>query len=135
LRRWLPQLAAAAIVALAVSTAVETHAAYAARAQLARDDGALVAVAGSHFGHTTLSAQRGVSAKALYARDGTWYYVIAVDAPPGAHVVIRRGATTRDLGTLAGDHVATLFSSGGGRSDAIEIVSGSAVVAHGTPAF
>jgi hypothetical protein len=131
--RW-PALAAAAAVVFAATTAFEANAAHAANMRLARNDGALVAIASSHFGHTTLTADSGVIAKALYARDGAWCYVVATGAPSGAHVVLHQGAASRDMGTLGGEP-ATLFVSGAGHVDEVDVVVGNHVLAHGKPAY
>jgi Putative zinc-finger len=134
-RGWWPGVAAAAAaVLLAATAAFEGYSAHAASAQLARNDGALVAIASSHFGHTTLTADSGVIAKALYARDGAWCYVVATGAPRGTHVVLHRGTTARDVGVLDGEP-ATLFVSGAGRADQVDLVAGDRIVAHGKPAY
>ena len=74
-------------------------------------------------------------AKAIYARDGAWCYVVATGAPRGAHVIVHRGATARDLGALDAGAPATLFVRDPGRPDSIELVAGGRAVAHGKPAF
>ena len=56
------------------------------RADLARTDLALNAIASSHFGHTTLTSHPGVVAKAHLLARRRWCYVIANGAPRGAHV-------------------------------------------------
>ncbi len=134
-RTWWPALATAASLVFATTAAYEGIAANAASSQLARTDGALVAIAGSHFGHTTLTSDSGTIAKAIYARDGSWCYVLVSGAPRGAHVVLHAGATTRDAGALEGATPATLFLRTPGRSDEIDIVAGDHVVAHGKPLY
>ena len=134
-RAWWPALASAAAVVFAATTAFEGISAHAASSQLERTDVALTAIASSHFGHTTLTSDPGVVAKALYARDGAWVYVVAKDAPAGAHVVMHRGATARDLGALDAGAPATLFVREPGRADEIAVVAGDHVVAHGTPSY
>ncbi|HYW53751.1 MAG TPA: zf-HC2 domain-containing protein [Dongiaceae bacterium] len=133
-RAWWPAVAAAAAVVFAATTAFEANSARAANAQLARNDGALVAIASSHFGHTTLTADSGVVAKAIYARDGAWCYVVATGAPRGAHVVLHQGTAARDMGALDGEP-GTLFVRGAGRADEVDVVAGGRTVAHGTPAY
>jgi hypothetical protein len=134
-RAWWPALASAAAVVFAATTAFEGIAAHTASSQLERTDVALTAIAGSHFGHTTLSSDPGVVAKALYARDGAWCYVVASGVPRGAHLVMHRGSATRDLGALEPGAPATLFVHGAGRVDEFAVVSGDRVVAHGVPAY
>ncbi|HTD33842.1 MAG TPA: hypothetical protein VK665_09300 [Candidatus Elarobacter sp.] len=135
-RAWWPSVAVAASVVFGAVAATESFAAQSASARLARTDVALTAIASSHFGHTTLTSDPGVIAKAIYARDGAWCYVVASGAPRGAHVVMHRGTTARDLGALDPGAPATLFVRDPGRSDEIELVAdGGHVVAHGKPAF
>jgi hypothetical protein len=134
-RAWWTTAATAAAVVFAATTALEASTAHTASTQLARTDAALGAIASSHFGHTTLTSEANVVAKALYARDGSWIYVVANDAPRGAHVVVRSGAASRDLGALDAGAPATLFARAPGRSDEISVVAGDRTVAHGTPAY
>jgi hypothetical protein len=134
-RAWWTSVAAAAAVVFAVATAFEANTAHTATSELNRTDGALVAIASSHFGHTTLTSDPGVVAKAIYARDGAWCYVIVTGAPRGAHVVMYRGATSRDMGELDGARPATLFVHNPGRPDRITVVADDHVVAHGMPVF
>jgi hypothetical protein len=134
-RTWWAPLATAAAFAFAATTAFQTVTAHDASAQLARTDAALGAIASSHFAHTTLTAQPGVVAKALYARDGAWVYVVAENAPRGAHVVLRSGAARRDLGALDAGAPATLFARAPGRADEISVTAGDRVVAHGAPSY
>jgi len=132
---WWPALATAAAVVFAATAAVQGSASYTARAELERTDVALTAIASSHFGHTTLTSEPGVVAKALYARDGAWCYVVVTGAPRGAHVVLRRGAATRDAGTLDAGGAATLFVRAPGHPDEISIIADNHVVAHGAPVY
>jgi len=134
-RAWWPSLAAAAAVVFGVTAAAEGFVAQSASAQLARTDVALTAIASSHFGHTTLASDPGIVAKAIYARDGAWCYVVATGAPRGAHVIVHRGAAARDLGALDAGAPATLFVRDPGRPDSIEVVADGRAVAHGKPAF
>jgi energy-converting hydrogenase Eha subunit A len=134
-RAWWTSVAAAAAVVFAATTAFEANAARTANAQIARTDGALGAIASSHFSHTTLTSEPGVVVKALYARDGAWCYVLATGAPADAHVVIYHGTTARDMGALGSGQPATLFLRDPGRPDRITVVAGARVVARGTPVF
>lgn len=129
--------AAAAAVVLGATTAYEANAARAASAQLARNDAALLALASSHFNHVSLDASPGVVAKAIYARDGAWYYVIVSNAPSGARVRVAPagGGPSRDLGALAAGTPATLFARGVGRVARIEVDAAGAALAHGTPGY
>ncbi len=70
--------------------------------QLADQDVALATVVHSHFNHVSMTPISGsaVAAKVLYARDGSWVYVIA-DRPGGELHVMSIGAAGRsDLGPL-----------------------------------
>lgn len=134
-RAWWPALATAAAVVFAATAGFEGFSAHAVSSQLDRTDVALAAIASSHFGHTTLSSDPGVIAKALYARDGAWCYVVVTGTAPGAHVVMHRGNTTRDMGALGAGAPATLFVRGAGRADEIAVVAGDRVVAHGVPVY
>ena len=134
-RTWWPALATAAAVVFAATAAVQGSESYAARAELARTDVALTAIASSHFGHTTLTSDPGVVAKAIYARDGAWCYVVATGAPSGAHVVIRHGTAVHDAGALDAGAPATLFVRAPGHADEVSVVSGDRVVARGVPVY
>jgi hypothetical protein len=134
-RTWWPQLATAAAVVFAATTAWESLAAQSAGGQLARTDVALTAIASSHFGHTTLTSDPGVVAKAIYARDGAWCYVVASGAPRGTHVVLHRGNATQDMGELQQGAPSTLFLRNAGRPDDIALVADGRVISHGKPAF
>ena len=147
-RAWWTTAATAAAVVFAATTAFASNTAHNASAQLAQTDAALGAIASSHFAHTTLTAGRpGVVAKALYARDGAWLYVVVENAPRGAHVVVRNAAASRDLGALDAGTPSTLFARATGRADEITIVDGNGgsaanpiraeqrVIARGTPVY
>jgi hypothetical protein len=134
-RAWWTSVAAAAAVVFAATTAFEANSAHTANAQIARTDGALVAIASSHFSHTTLTSEPGVVVKALYARDGAWCYVLATGAPRGARVVMYRGTTRRDMGALDAGSPATLFVRNPGRADRITVVAADRVIARGMPVF
>ncbi len=110
-RAWdLRGLAIAAVFALAFLVA--GWQALALRGRVAADDLALVTVVHSHFNHVSTSPQSAnpVAAKILYARDGSWLYIIA-DRPGGTlRALGRTAAGTLDLGVLAGsDQAATLL--------------------------
>jgi hypothetical protein len=134
-RAWWTAVATAAAVVFAATAAFEGTTAHTASTELARTDAALGAIASSHFGHTTLASEPNVVAKVLYARDGSWIYIVAQNAPPGAHVVLGRGAASRDLGALDAGAPATLFVRAPGRAAEISVLAGDRVVAHGAPAY
>ncbi|MFY9664941.1 MAG: hypothetical protein WAK19_10860 [Candidatus Cybelea sp.] len=72
------------------------------RQRLAAEDVALVTMVHSHFNHVSMSPQSAnpVAAKILYARDGTWIYIIA-DKPGGPlRAVAHTPAGAADLGAL-----------------------------------
>lgn len=134
-RTWWASLATAAAVAFACTTVLEGGIARGASDRVARTDIALTSMASAHFGHTTLTAQPGIVAKAIYARDGAWCYVVATGAPRGAHVVFRRASGTSDLGAVDDGTPATLFAQRPGRAAEIELVAAGTIVAHGTPIY
>lgn len=134
-RPWWTGLAVAAAIVFAATAAIEGAAAHSASVQLQRTDVALIAMASSHFGHTTMTAEPGVVAKMIYARDAAWCYVVVAGAPRGAHVVVRRGTAAQDMGQLDGATPATLFMEKPGRPSAVEIVAGDHIVAQGSPVF
>ncbi|MGR4064889.1 MAG: zf-HC2 domain-containing protein [Vulcanimicrobiaceae bacterium] len=73
------------------------------RARLDDQDLALVTIVHSHFNHVSMTPNPvdPVAAKILYARDGSWVYVIA-DRPGGTvHAMATSPAGTTDLGALA----------------------------------
>ena len=132
-RTWWP-LATAAAVVLAVGGLAVTHE-RATDGQLARTDTALIAMAGAHFNHVTLAGRPGVIAKAIYARDGAWCYIVADGVPSGAHVVLTESGASHDLGVLEGQHPATLFVRAPGRAAEFAIVADGSVEARGIPQY
>ncbi len=72
--------------------------------QLKADDVALVTMVHSHFNHVSMAPESAnpVAAKILYARDGSWIYIIA-DKPGGSlHAIAETATGTIDLGVLPG---------------------------------
>jgi hypothetical protein len=134
-RTWFAAAAAAAAVLFAATSAYEGAAAHAAARRLASTDTALLALASSHFEHVSLAGPPGLVAKAIYARDGAWYYIVAAGAPAGAHVRVRSAEGERDLGPLAAGTPATLFARGIGRVAAIDVTAGAQTVAHAVPRY
>ncbi len=82
------------------------------RQRLAAEDVALVTMVHSHFNHVSMSPESAnpVAAKILYARDGSWIYIIA-DKPGGAlRAIAHTAAGVTDLGVLgSSDETATLL--------------------------
>ena len=134
-RTWWTTVATAAAIVFAATTAFESISAHTASAQMVRTGAALGAIASSHFAHTTLTSEPGIVAKALYARDGSWVYVVAQNAPRDAHVVLRSGTASRDVGVLDAGAPATLFLRTPGRAAEISLLAGERVVAHGVPVY
>jgi hypothetical protein len=135
--RWslAPGLAAAAAVVFAAAAGFEGYTAHTATTQLAHTDTALIAMASSHFGHTTLTSAPGVTAKAIYARDGAWCYVVASGVGEHAHLVMHRDGIARDLGPLSDGRASTLFVTGAGRVSEITIVADGRTLASGRPVY
>ncbi len=72
------------------------------RERLQGEDVALVAMVHSHFNHVSMSPESAnpVAAKILYARDGSWIYIIA-DRPGGSlHAIAETATGAIDLGVL-----------------------------------
>ena len=72
------------------------------RERLSAEDVALVTMVHSHFNHVSMSPESAdpVAAKILYARDGSWIFIIA-DKPGGLlHAIAHTAAGTADLGAL-----------------------------------
>jgi hypothetical protein len=70
--------------------------------RLKTEDVALVTMVHSHFNHVSMSPEspNPVAAKILYARDGSWMYIIA-DKPGGSlHAIAETARGTVDLGVL-----------------------------------
>ncbi|MFY9739297.1 MAG: hypothetical protein WAK11_09640 [Candidatus Cybelea sp.] len=70
--------------------------------RLKAEDVALVTIVHSHFNHVSMAPESAnpVAAKILYARDGSWIYIIA-DKPGGAlHAIAETSTGTIDLGLL-----------------------------------
>ncbi len=80
--------------------------------RLKTQDVALVTMVHSHFNHVSMSPESAnpVAAKILYARDGSWIYIIA-DKPSGLlHAIAQTEAGAADLGALGGSgETATLL--------------------------
>jgi anti-sigma factor RsiW len=110
LRAFAP-LATAAALALALGgTLVQNQH---MRGELTQEDAALTHVVHAHFLHVTMTPGSGetVSAKVIFARDGSWIYVLADRPPEGVHVVATVAGVERDLGPLVAlGAVSSLFA-------------------------
>jgi anti-sigma factor RsiW len=105
------------------------------RARVASDDLALATIVHSHFNHIAMTpeSQHPVAAKVLYARDGSWLYIIA-DEPNGAlHVKVRTRSGLSDLGALrSSGRMATLLARPPERIEAVTLQRDGADVASAT---
>jgi len=132
--RWSPQLAMAASIALVVGLGggiALDRSSGGSRAAI-RDEKALEKVAASHFLHASFASlvPGAPTAKVLYARDGSWYYVIVDDDVSGCHVVARSAAGDVDAGSLVpGSQTSTLFVQPRARPLSLELVRDGRVIA------
>ena len=81
--------------------------------RLAAEDVALVTIVHSHFNHVSMSPKSSnpVAAKILYARDGSWIYIIADKPESSLRAVAGTAAGTVDLGALkSAGETATLLA-------------------------
>ena len=105
------------------------------RRGLAQDDLAFATIATSHFRHTNFVGSP--PAKVLYARDGSWAYLI-VDVPDcNCRLVARDDGTTRELGTpQSRGNTATLLVPRAGRPHSLALVgAGGNVLATASLAY
>ncbi|MGH7708511.1 MAG: anti-sigma factor family protein [Vulcanimicrobiaceae bacterium] len=82
------------------------------QATIARNDLVFATMANAHFRHASFIGRGApeLVAKAIYAPDGAWVYVIVDQADCACHVVARTAAGARDLGRLHSEgRTATLF--------------------------
>ena len=102
------------------------------------DDVALVQLVHSHFNHVSM-APTGVAtvdAKVVYAKDGSWIYVVADRPLQGLHVVARVHGVKRDFGTAeARGGVATLFVRRAGRPSDVTLLYKGVPLATATLAY
>jgi len=102
------------------------------RQRLAAEDVALVTMVHSHFNHVSMSPESTspVAAKILYARDGSWIYIIA-DKPGGAlHAIAHTERGVADLGAmLKAGETATLLVHPSERVRSIVLQRGGTTVA------
>jgi hypothetical protein len=107
--------------------------------RLKTEDVALVTMVHSHFNHVSMSPESAnpVAAKILYARDGSWIYIIA-DKPGGAlHAIAHTEAGgVADLGALgSAGETATLLVHPRERIRSITLQRAGADVASATLAY
>jgi hypothetical protein len=116
-------LAAAAAFALLIGSGWQN---YQFRTALQSQDIILAQLVHSHFNHVSLTTsfpELGFGAKALYARDGSWVYLIVDHAPASLHVVATSAKGVQDLGEPAGANgVATLFLRPADRLTQLDLV-------------
>jgi anti-sigma factor RsiW len=131
------QLAVAASIALVVGLGggiLVDRGLDGARPQV-RDEEALRTIAASHFLHASFQpALSGApTAKVLYARDGSWLYVV-VDASVGDYRVVARSHDHAvDLGALRpGAATSTLFVRNAPSPQTVELVRGGQVIETAT---
>jgi anti-sigma factor RsiW len=100
--------------------------------RLAAEDVALVTMVHSHFNHVSMSPESAspVAAKILYARDGSWIYIIA-DKPGGAlHAIAHTERGVAALGAMLNvGETATLLVHPSERVRSIVLQRGGATVA------
>ena len=105
------------------------------RGRLASQDVALATIVHSHFDHVSMTPDPAnpVAAKVLYARDGSWIYVIA-DQPGGTvRVLATSAAGTADIGALVpSGQTATLFVHPAARIRTVVLERSGARVAYAT---
>lgn len=91
------------------------------RNSLSADDRAFATIATSHFRHTNFVGR--TPAKVLYARDGTWVYLIVDEPACHCRLVSRDASAVRDLGAPEPrGETATLFVARANRPGALELV-------------
>jgi hypothetical protein len=120
-------LAAAAALALAVGIGAGTFVEREGQSERAAREGAVLAtIATSHFYHVSFTAKAAGApiAKALYARDGAWFYVIVASASCECRLIARSSSGERDLGVpQRRGAAATLFVRDFPRPTTLELVN------------
>jgi anti-sigma-K factor RskA len=131
-------LAAALVLAAGIGGGVALERA-SGLARDARDGAVLATLANAHFEHVAFNPRspRAPVAKAIYARDGTWLYVIVDSGTCDCRVVARSAAGERDLGAPEPrGEVATLFVRGAARPTGLLVEDASGdVLAAATLAY
>jgi hypothetical protein len=118
--------AAAAALLLAIGGGAGAFVAHVGEERQAADDGAVLAtIASAHFNHVTFTprAANVPVAKVLYARDGTWVYVVIAGTTCDCDVVAHAANHALVLGRPANrGGSATLFARGLHRPASIDLV-------------
>ena len=131
-------LAAALVLGLALSVFQVSRQNHDLRVALDGDDRAFSTLTHSHFRHAEFSKVMpdSPSAKVLYARDGSWFYVVIDGARPDLHVVGATAGSTHDYG-VAGvhGHTSTLFAERAGHLATIELRQGTSTVGVAAPQY
>lgn len=131
-------LAAALVLALGLSLLHVSRQNHDLRAGLDADEHAFAMLTHSHFRHAEFSkATAGApAAKVLYARDGSWFYVVMDGAQHNLHVVGEAGGIAHDYG-IAGvhGHTTTLFAENTKGTTRIELRDGTSVVGVAAPQY
>jgi len=101
------------------------------RGELAQEDSALVRVVHGHFLHVSMTPAPGESlvAKVLYARDGSWIYVLADRPPAGTRVIATVDGVERDLGVLAADGAVASLAANVAKPSAVTLRDGARTLA------
>ena len=92
--------------------------------RLKAEDVALVTMVHSHFNHVSMAPESAnpVAAKILYARDGSWIYVIADEPGDSLHAIAEMATGTVDLGALTSTgETASLLVRPRGRIESITL--------------
>jgi len=130
--RRLTALAVAAAFALIIGASV--YQAAVDRGRLRASDLAVATLVNSHFLHVpmqTTPAGGSLSAKVLYARDGSWIYVLVDRASGTLDVATRSGGTTTARGsTEPGGETATLLVREAGKPDEVDLSRSGSIVAR-----
>lgn len=107
-------------------------------AMMANDDRALARLAGGQFNHVAFAprAQGAPPAKVLYARNGSWYYVIVRNPRPDMQIAYEHDGTMEMLGRVGmrGD-TGTLYLPVDHKMDELALVERGAVIADAHLAY
>ena len=131
-------VAAALILGLGLSVLQVSRENQALRVALNGDERAFSALTHSHFRHAEFSRVMAdsPSAKVIYARDGSWFYVVVDGARRDLHVLAKRDGATHDYGLAkVHGHTTTLFVDRANRATMLELQQGSSVIGVATPQY
>jgi hypothetical protein len=122
--------AAAATLALAVSTGVLADQNLAMRGALRSDGNAMLAMVQSHFVHAQFASPSGtpIEAKVIYERHGRWYEVLARGADPSWRLEMVRGngqPVQLSQGFARRGEIGMLRIAGAGRIEELQLRDGS----------